>query len=69
MDIAVVGAGASVTLDAAKETIVSARIALAAVAPTPLFAEEASSRLAGREVSDEAINAASSSRTSDCTSD
>ena len=39
MDIAVVGAGASVTLDDAKQTIVSARIALAAVAPTPLFAE------------------------------
>ncbi len=35
MDIAVVGAGASVTLDDAKQTIVSARIALAAVAPTP----------------------------------
>ena len=56
MDIAVVGAGASVTLDAAKQTIVSARIALAAVAPTPLFAEEASARLAGREVSDAAID-------------
>lgn len=58
MDIAVVGAGASVTLDAAKRTIVSARIALAAVAPTPLFAEEASALLAGREVSDEAIDEA-----------
>ena len=33
MDIAVVGAGASVTLDDAKQTIVSARISLAAVAP------------------------------------
>ncbi len=58
MDIAVVGAGASVVLDAAKQTIVSARIALAAVAPTPLFAEEASALLAGQEVSDEAIDAA-----------
>ncbi len=58
MDIAVVGAGASVTLDDAKQTIVSARIALAAVAPTPLFAEEASALLAGRELSDEAIDAA-----------
>ena len=58
MDIAVVGAGASVTLDAAKRTIVSARIALAAVAPTPLFAEEASALLAGREVSDAAIDEA-----------
>lgn len=58
MDIAVVGAGASVTLDAAKQTIVSARISLAAVAPTPLFAEEASALLAGREVSDAAIDEA-----------
>ena len=58
MDIAVVGAGASVVLDAAKERFVSARIALAAVAPTPLFAEEASTLLAGREISDSAIDAA-----------
>ena len=58
MDIAVVGAGASVTLDDAKRAIVSARIALAAVAPTPLFAEEASALLAGREVSDAAIDEA-----------
>ena len=53
MDIAVVGAGASVVLDDAKESIVSARIALAAVAPTPLFAEEAGALLAGRSASDE----------------
>ena len=53
MDIAVVGAGASVVLDDAKESIVSARIGLAAVAPTPLFAEEASALLAGRSASDQ----------------
>ena len=58
MDIAVVGAGASVVLDDAKQTIVSARIGLAAVAPTPLFAEAASALLAGREVSDAAIDEA-----------
>ena len=58
MDIAVVGAGAAVTLDAAHQKIVSARIALAAVGPTPLFAEEASALLAGREVSDAAIDEA-----------
>jgi len=58
MDIAVVGAGASVVLDDEKKSFVSARIALGAVAPTPLFAEEASALLAGREISDEAINAA-----------
>ncbi len=59
MDIAVVGAGAAVVLDDAKQRIVSARIALGAVAPTPLFAEEASALLAGKEISDAAIDEAS----------
>ena len=58
MDIAVVGAGAAVVLDDTKQRIVSARIALGAVAPTPLFAEEASELLANREISDAAINEA-----------
>ena len=58
MDIAVVGAGASVLLDDAKQRIVSARIALGAVAPTPLFAEEASALLAGKEISDAVIDEA-----------
>lgn len=58
MDIAVVGAGASVVLDDAKKRIVSARIALAAVAPTPLFAEDASALLADKEISDDVINEA-----------
>ena len=59
MDIAVVGAGASVVLDDKKSSFVSARIALGAVAPTPLLAEEAGAALAGKGISDEAINAAS----------
>ncbi len=58
MDIAVVGAGAAVVLDEAKQRIVSARIALGAVAPTPLFAEEASALLAGKEISDATIDEA-----------
>ncbi len=58
MDIAVVGTGASVILDDAKQRIVSAKIALGAVAPTPLFAEEASALLAGKEISDAAIDEA-----------
>ena len=58
MDIAIVGAGAAVVLDEAKQRIVSARIALAAVAPTPLFAEEASALLAGKEISDATIDEA-----------
>ena len=58
MDIAVVGAGAAVVLDEAKQSIVSARIALGAVAPTPLFAEAASTLLAGKEISDATIDEA-----------
>ena len=58
MDIAVVGAGASVVLDKTKQRIVSARIALAAVAPTPLFAEEASALLAEKEISEDVIEEA-----------
>jgi len=48
MDIAVVGVGASVTLDDSKAQITTARIGVGAVAPTPLFAEEAGRLLAGR---------------------
>ncbi len=55
MDIAVVGVGAAVMLDEKKEKFVSARIALGAVAPTPLLVEEAGAALAGKEISDEPI--------------
>jgi carbon-monoxide dehydrogenase medium subunit len=58
MDIAVVGAGVSVILDDAKEKILSARIALGAVAPTPLFVEEAGTFLAGKEITQENIQRA-----------
>lgn len=58
MDIAVVGAGASVTLDQSKQKILSARIALGAVAPTPLFVEEAGMFLAGKEFTEENIREA-----------
>ena len=58
MDIAVVGAGASVILDESKQRIVSGRIALAAVAPTPLFAEEASALLTDKEINDDTIEEA-----------
>lgn len=47
MDIAVVGVGASVQLDADRRHIVAARIALGAVAPTPLFVPEAGAALLG----------------------
>ena len=59
MDIAVVGVGSSVLLDASGQNFVSARIALASGAPTPVFAKEAGDSLAGKAVSDEAIQQAS----------
>lgn len=58
MDIAVVGVGAAVVLDESGENFVSARIGLGAVAPTPLFAEEAGNALAGQPVDDETIRRA-----------
>jgi len=59
MDIAVAGVGSSVVLDASGQNIVSARIALASVAPTPVFSQAAGESLAGKAVSDEAIQEAS----------
>lgn len=55
MDIAVVGVGASVVLNDAKDKFVSARISLGAVAPTPLFAKAAGDALAGQPINDETI--------------
>jgi carbon-monoxide dehydrogenase medium subunit len=55
MDIAIVGAGASVTLDESRARFVSAHIALGAVAPTPLYVKEAGDYLAGKPISAEAI--------------
>ena len=52
MDIAVVGVAASVVLDAERKHFVSARIALGAVAPTPLLAEQAGALLAGQPIDD-----------------
>ena len=56
MDIAVVGVGAAVTLDG--ETCTAARIGVAAVAPTPLFAREAGASLVGKPLNDTNIAAA-----------
>jgi carbon-monoxide dehydrogenase medium subunit len=53
MDIAVAGAGVSVVLNDGH--FESARVALAAVAPTPLFVREAGDSLAGQPVSGETI--------------
>ena len=56
MDIAVAGAGVSVILD--NGVVKSARIALAAVAPTPLFVREAGESLAGKPANDANLRAA-----------
>ena len=56
MDIAVAGAGVSVQLNNGK--VQAARVALASVAPTPLFVEAAGNALVGKEPSDENIQAA-----------
>ena len=48
MDIAVAGAASWVQLNESRDRIEDARIALAAVAPTPVLAEEASRWLAGQ---------------------
>ena len=53
MDIAVAGAGVSVTLDGGHFS--DGRVALAAVAPTPLLVEEAGAALVGQPVCREAI--------------
>jgi carbon-monoxide dehydrogenase medium subunit len=58
MDIAVVGVAASVVLDKAREKFVSARVAIGAVGPTPLYAQAASDLLAGQSVTDETIDRA-----------
>jgi carbon-monoxide dehydrogenase medium subunit len=58
MDIAVVGAGASVVLNGEHTSFVSARVALGAVAPTPLLVEGAAAVLAGKPVSDDTIQQA-----------
>ncbi len=55
MDIAVVGAASWVQLDDAGETIQSARIALAAIAPTPVVAQTASDFLSGKPANEKSF--------------
>lgn len=58
MDIAEAGAGAAVTLDESGTRFTSARVALGAVAPTPLLVEESGAFLAGKKVTAENIQEA-----------
>jgi carbon-monoxide dehydrogenase medium subunit len=55
MDIAVAGAASWVQLDGSGKNIQKARIALAAIAPRPMFAEEASNWLAGKPAAEESF--------------
>ena len=55
MDIAVVGVGVALQLDAAKAKCTSARIALAAVAPTPLLVLDAGAALVGTALDEASI--------------
>jgi CO/xanthine dehydrogenase FAD-binding subunit len=59
MDIAVVGVGSAVSLDASKAKCLTARIGLAAVAPTPLYVAEAGAVLVDGPISDALIDKAS----------
>jgi CO/xanthine dehydrogenase FAD-binding subunit len=60
MDIAVAGAGVAVTLDEKKSKCTAARIALAAVAPTPLLVGEAGAALVGTDLGEAAVAKAAS---------
>ncbi|MDA0988286.1 MAG: xanthine dehydrogenase family protein subunit M [Chloroflexi bacterium] len=58
MDIAIANSAVSVLLDDSKQHIVSARIAIGSVAPTPVFAREASALLTGKEANEASIEEA-----------
>jgi CO/xanthine dehydrogenase FAD-binding subunit len=58
MDIAVAGAGVAVTLDGGKARCTAARVALAAVAPTPLLVPEAGAALVDGSLSESLIDKA-----------
>ena len=58
MDIAVVGCGVSIELNPDQQTVKQARVALGAVAPTPLLVQEAAAEIEGKELDDSVINKA-----------
>jgi carbon-monoxide dehydrogenase medium subunit len=61
MDIAVVGVGVALTLDESRTRCIGARIALAAVAPTPLFVPEAGAALVDGTLTDAQFERAATS--------
>ncbi|MGB8414474.1 MAG: xanthine dehydrogenase family protein subunit M [Candidatus Binatus sp.] len=64
MDIAVVGVGASLTLDGDK--VKAARIALGAVGPTPILAAKAADAIIGKKLDDAALEAAGHAASDAC---
>jgi CO/xanthine dehydrogenase FAD-binding subunit len=58
MDIAIANSGASVLLDDSKQRVLSARIALGSVAPTPVMARAAMEFLAGKEATESILEEA-----------
>lgn len=64
MDIAVVGVAVNLTL--AKGVIASARVALGAVAPTPLLVKEAAAAIVGTKLDDEALEALAAACSAAC---
>ena len=64
MDIAIVGLGVSLTMDKGKVT--AARVGLGAVAPTPLYVEEAGKALVGSTLDDEALEKAAAACRAAC---
>jgi carbon-monoxide dehydrogenase medium subunit len=64
MDIAVVGVAVNLTL--AKGVIASARVALGAVAPTPLLVKEAAAAIVGTKLDEEALEALAAACSAAC---
>ncbi|MEM7404557.1 MAG: xanthine dehydrogenase family protein subunit M [Pseudomonadota bacterium] len=65
MDIAVVGAGVSLTLDESG-VVAAARVALGAVAPTAMLVQDCSSALVGTSLDDVALQALSAAASAAC---
>lgn len=65
MDIAVVGAGVSLSLDS-DGTCVAARVALGAVAPTPLLVEDAAKAIIGSKLDDSALEKLAAAASAAC---
>jgi len=58
MDIAIANVAAAVLLDDSKQRIVSARIAIGSVGPTPIFVKQSGDLLAGKEANEASIEEA-----------